>query len=66
MRKNKVKYKMIDFISWFLFPLWIDTERINRKSKGIKGYVQSIKFYQNCFVNAVYSFGLKKAVKINL
>lgn len=66
IKKNKIKYKIINFVSWFLFPLWIDTERINRKSHGINGYIKSIKFYHNCFVNAACFFGLKEALKIDL
>ena len=55
---------MINIFSWFLFPIWIDYERINRKSKGIKGYIQSIVFYHTVFESIVKDYGWKKAIKL--
>jgi len=53
---------MINIISWLLFPIWIDYERIGRKSKGIKGYIQSIVFYHTVFMSIVKDYGMKMAI----
>lgn len=55
---------MINIFSWLLFPLWIDYERINRKSKGIKGYMQSIGFYHSVFMSIVKDYGFIQAIKL--
>ena len=56
---------MINIITWLLFPVWLDIERITRKSQGIKGYIQSVVFYHDCFVNACKMYGgICKTVKI--
>lgn len=36
---------MKKIIAFICFPLWVDFERLFRKSKGIKGYIGSLAFY---------------------
>ena len=57
---------MANILSWLCMPIFIDYERIHRKSKGIKGYIESIKFYHSCFMSAVNDYGLIKAIKLYL
>lgn len=55
-------YRMISIISWLFLPLFIDYERITRKSKGLKGYLKSVCFYHEVFTNTIIHFGYKKGL----
>ncbi len=52
------------WFTWVLFPLWVDMERLTRKSRGIYGLYFSIRFYKGCFDTCVRKNGLKKAVRL--
>lgn len=52
------------WFTWFLFPIWIDFERLTRKSRGIYGLHFTVRFYKACFDANVKKYGFIKAVKL--
>lgn len=42
-----MKNTLLTIIHFICFWMWVDFERLFRKSHGLNGYIQSLKFYWN-------------------
>lgn len=58
----KLHDAIIYLITWLFLPIFIDYERITRKSRTITGYIKSIVFYHDCYLNTVKKQGFLKAI----